>query len=161
MWFRAWGMGCRGHGKPALLGRGVQLPAATHRGGSVRDRIFWSWPGCWWVFPLTWSQEHFPLVTSAYKPQMCFQFLIYFLKEWVKRAAFPSIWLLAGLCWIPQGICGWESVLPENSRSRLLLQLLVYPVIYFSKEKEKGGLNLRKERSHVEHFTMPISCDDV
>lgn len=85
-------------------------------GGSVRDCIFWSWPGCWWVFPLTWSQEHFPLVTSAYKvhSQMCFQFLIYFLKEWVKGQPFQ-----ASGCWLACSVLNstghsWVRVCPSR-----------------------------------------------
>lgn len=97
LWLRAWGVDCRGHSKPASLGRVVQLQAATQR-VSVKGFIFWSWPGWWWVFPPTWSQEYFSLITSPYKiySQMYFQFFIYLKKnEWMKDQP-----LQESSCWL-------------------------------------------------------------
>lgn len=94
-------------------GSGFRRP---HKAGSVRDRMFWSWPGWWWVFPLTWSQEYFPLVTSVYKVhfQMCFQFLIYFLKERGKEQPFQ-----ASGCWLACSVLNstghsWMRVCPSR-----------------------------------------------
>lgn len=97
VWLKSWRTHCRVQAKPAPSGRVIQ-PQQAHKEGSVRALVFSSWPGWWWVFPPTWSQEYFPPVISPYKIHSDVFPIFYLLKKKKKeRAALTRVWLLAGI----------------------------------------------------------------